>query len=178
MLPDFLLIALVAQVGFGLGNNGDFIKQLRMAGLRTLLLPFFTILGTLAVTSVVSLFVRDLSCCDVLAAGSGFGYYSLSSMLILDFKEASAGVDAAALLASISLLANVFRELIALSCCGMFARLGSVSATISLAGINSMDVCLPLIFPGEGGKPMMSAAIIHGIIFEVSVPILIYALCV
>ena len=178
MLPDFLLIALVAQVGFGLGNNGDFIKQLRMAGLRTLLLPFFTILGTLAITSVVSLFVRDLSCCDVLAAGSGFGYYSLSSMLILDFKEASAGVDAAALLASISLLANVFRELIALSCCGMFARLGSVSATISLAGINSMDVCLPLIFPGEGGKPMMSAAIIHGIIFEVSVPILIYALCV
>ena len=49
VLPGFLLIALVAQVGFGLGNNGDFIKQLRMAGLRTLLLPFFTILGTLAV---------------------------------------------------------------------------------------------------------------------------------
>ena len=61
---------------------------------------------------------------DVLAVGSGFGYYSLSSVLIQDMKAASAGTEAATVLATTALLSNILREVAALLLCG--ARLAAV----------------------------------------------------
>ena len=49
---------------------------------------------------------------------------------------------------------------------------------ISVAGINSMDVCLPMIVRSSyKGEELIPIAILHGIALEVSVPFLINVFC-
>lgn len=175
-LSAILLGLLVFQVGIGLGARNDFSEILRTVSFKTLLLPLFTIIGTLIATGVSFLIINGISFKDCLAVGSGFGYYSMSSMLILQFKSAS-GVEAATLLATTALLANIIRELIALMCCSFISKSGRGISAISLAGINSMDVFLPYILTDNSRSNLMPLAIIHGIILELSVPVLISMFC-
>lgn len=48
---------------------------------------------------------------------------------------------------------------------------------ISVAGINSMDVCLPTIVREAHDKDVVPLAVTHGMALEVSVPILIGIFC-
>ena len=48
---------------------------------------------------------------------------------------------------------------------------------ISIAGINSMDVCLPMIVRHQSNSQLAPMAIVHGIAIEISVPMIIAALC-
>ncbi len=120
---------------------------------------------------------RDWQMNDILATGSGFGYYSLSSVLIADMKGASIGMEAATQIAAVALMANVVREMAALFGTSFFNGKGGRFAPISVAGINSMDVCLPIILKTTGDKGLLPVAIIHGIILEISVPVLISLFC-
>ncbi|MEZ3523279.1 MULTISPECIES: LysO family transporter [Muribaculaceae] len=81
------------------------------------------------------------------------------------------------MLATTALLANIIRELAALVFCSFFSRSGRGVSAISLAGINSMDVCLPSILSDRSRNNLMPLAIIHGIILEISVPVLISIFC-
>lgn len=179
-IPKILLCALVVQVGFSLGMRPDLKKVFKGFNLRLLLLPLCTIVGTLTFTFIASLMFRENAFTDIMAIGSGFGYYTLSSMLIGQIKEASVGTEVAATLAAIALLANVVREMIALISCRFLSKRGYGMAAISVAGINSMDVCLPMILGDReesSDSQLVPAAICHGIILEISVPILVSLFC-
>lgn len=176
-LPTWLLSLLVLQVGIGIGSKGDLSQLFRSFRWQQLLLPVFTIVGTLSFTSLASLFFRDWQMNDILATGSGFGYYSLSSVLIADMKETTAGMEAATQVAAVALIANVAREMVALFGTSFFNGRGGCFAPISVAGINSMDVCLPMIIRATGDKGLLPVAVIHGIMLEISVPILISLFC-
>ena len=167
-LPQFLLYALVIQVGLNLGANAELGKMVKDIRFSSLLLPFFTIIGTLVFSAAASLLLTSWNIYDCMAVGSGFAYYSLSSLLIVQLKEASAGIEIASQLGAIALLANIGAPLYA-SFFGKFAP-------VSVAGINSMDVCLPVI-SRYSGKNIVPVAIIHGIILEISVPLLISLFC-
>ena len=52
-----------------------------------------------------------------MAIGSGFAYYSLSSLLIVQFKEAAIGLEMATQLGTIALLANIIREMLTMKFC-------------------------------------------------------------
>lgn len=175
-LPMAILSLLILLVGLGLGSSDNLQYMLRTFHWRMLLLPLFTIVGTLLFSALGVILLRGLSLTDCLAVGSGFGYYSLSSVLIADLKSASIGVQAAAELATVALLTNVIREMIALFGMPLFARLGGKMAPISVAGVTSMDVCLPSIVRYSGSE-MVPLAILHGIVLEVSVPILVGLFC-
>lgn len=111
-LPIIILSLLIVQVGISLGSNNDLRGLFHSLNPRMSLLPVFTIGGTL-LFSAIGVFLlhgRDLN--DCLTIGSGFGYYSLSSVLIADIKSATLGPQGAAELATIALLANVIREMI------------------------------------------------------------------
>ncbi len=60
-----------------------------------LLVPIATIVGTLLFSAFASLLLSQWSVFDCMAVGSGFAYYSLSSILITQFKEASVGLQLA-----------------------------------------------------------------------------------
>ena len=54
-LPQFLLYALVIQVGLNLGANAELRKMVKDIRFSSLLLPFFTIIGTLVFSAAASL---------------------------------------------------------------------------------------------------------------------------
>ena len=171
-----VLCLLIAEVGLSLGNRPDLKTVMKSVDFKILLLPFFTIAGTL-LFSALGAIVLPFSVRDVLTVGSGFGYYSLSSILILDQKAAIIGQSAAVELASLSLLINLLRELVALILCEPLSRSGRVYQAVSLAGVTSMDVCLPMIVNSRTSPQNMPIAIVHGIVLEISVPLLLSVLC-
>ena len=166
-LSMYILYALMLQVGISIGSNKNLkflIKSLRP---NMLLVPIATIVGTLLFSAFASL---------LLSQWSVFAYYSLSSILITQFKEASVGLQLATELGTIALLANIFREMMALLGAPLIRKYFGKLAPISAAGVNSMDVLLPSI-THYSGKDMIPVAIFHGILIDMSVPFFVSFFC-
>ena len=175
-LPQFLLYALVIQVGLNLGANAELGKMVKDIRFSSLLLPFFTIIGTLVFSAAASLLLTSWNIYDCMAVGSGFAYYSLSSILITQFKEPTIGIQLATELGTIALLTNIFREMMALLGTPLIKKYFGKLAPISAAGVNSMDVLLPSI-SRYSGKEMIPIAILHGILIDMSVPVFVSFFC-
>ena len=111
-----------------------------------------------------------------MAVGSGFAYYSLSSILITQFKEPSVGMQIATELGTIALLSNIMREMMSLVAAPLIRRYFGKLAPISAAGVNSMDVLLPSI-TRYSGKEVMPVAILHGMLVDMSVPFFVSLFC-
>lgn len=173
-LPALLLSLLILTVGIGLGA-GEELRHIRTTFRpHMLLLPLCTIGGTLLFTAAGALLPGMRPAAECLAVGSGFGYYSLSSVLIAELYPATFGIQTAAELSAVALVANVVRELVALFCTPLFTRRFGSLAAISAAGINSMDVCLPrIVDSARSGSELIPLCICHGLVLEVSVPLLI-----
>ena len=106
-LSFWSLCILMAMVGMSVGGNPELVSSIRSMNPRIALLPVATILGTYAGCIIVNLFLGH-SIADVLAIGSGFGYYSLSSVLISSSRGPHLG--------SIALISNIIREVFTLLC--------------------------------------------------------------
>lgn len=109
-----ILYALMLQVGIGIGSNRGLQQELKKLSPKMLLVPAATITGTLAFSAAASLLLSQWSVFDCMAVGSGFAYYSLSSILITQFKEPSIGLQLATELGTIALLSNIIREMMSL----------------------------------------------------------------
>lgn len=175
-LTLYILYALMLQVGISIGcskNLKSIVSQLRP---KFLLIPLTTILGTLLFSALASLLLSRWSVFDCMAVGSGFAYYSLSSILITQFKEASLGLQLATELGTIALLSNIFREMMALLGTPLLCKYFGKLAPISAAGVNSMDVVLPMI-TRYSGSDMLPVAILHGLLIDMSVPFFVSFFC-
>ena len=172
----WILYALMLQVGIGSGSDERLKEILRTLSPRLLLLPCATIAGTLIATLVISSLLSRWTTAEVLAVGSGMGYYSLSSILITSLKEPSIGVVAAAELGTIALMANIFREIMTLVFAPLMVRWFSPLGPISAGGATSMDVTLPVI-TRFSGKDWVFVSIVHGIVVDFSVPFLVPFFC-
>ena len=172
----WVLYALMLQVGIGIGSDSRLKEILRTLSPRLLFLPLATIVGTLVATLAVSFLLSRWSTAEVLAVGSGMGYYSLSSILITSLKEQSIGVVAAAELGTIALMANIFREIMTLILAPLMVRWFSPLGPISAGGATSMDVTLPVI-TRISGKEWVFVSIVHGIVVDFSVPFLVPFFC-
>ncbi len=172
----YILYALMLQVGLSLGSSNNLKSIIKDFQPKFLLIPIATVSGTLLFSAFASLLLSQWSIFDCMAVGSGFAYYSLSSILITQFKEASLGVQLATELGTIALLANIFREMMALLGTPLLAKYFGKLAPISAAGVNSMDVVLPMITK-YSGKDMIPVAIFHGILIDLSVPFFVSLFC-
>ena len=159
----YALCALMFSVGISIGNDPNTLKSFRSLNPRLVLLPVMTILGTLSGCAVVSLFLGHRSAADCMAVGSGFGYYSLSSIFITE-------------LGTIALLANIMREIIALLCAPLLVKYFGRLAPISVGGATTMDTTLPIITRCSGQK-FVIVSIFHGLIVDFSVPFLVTLFC-
>ena len=170
----YILYALMLQVGISIGSN----KNLIISHLhpKMLLIPLGTITGTLLFSALASILLSQWSVFDCMAVGSGFAYYSLSSILITQFKEPTIGIQLATELGTIALLTNIFREMMALLGTPLIKKYFGKLAPISAAGVNSMDVLLPSI-SRYSGKEMIPIAILHGILIDISVPVFVSFFC-
>lgn len=175
-LSLYILYALMFQVGLDMGSNGKLKELLNSLSPKLLLVPTATICGTLLFSAAAALVLSRWSVAECMAVGSGFAYYSLSSILITQLKEASIGLQAATELGTIALLANIFREMTALLCAPLIRKHFGRLAPISAAGVNSMDVLLPAITRCSG-KEMIPVAIFHGLLIDLSVPFFVSFFC-
>lgn len=164
----YVLYVLMFFVGITIGYDRELLLSLKKVNLNIVLVPLGTIVGTLFGTLVLSLFMKEWSASESMAVGSGFGYYSLSSIFITQYKGVTLG--------TIALMSNLMRELIALLTAPLSRRWFGPLAPISVAGATSMDTALPIITQ-YAGKNYVVIAIVHGIIVDLSVPFLVTFFC-
>ena len=175
-LSMYVLFLLMFQVGLSIGSDKKLKEIMYSIRPRLLLVPLATITGTLIFSAIVSLFLSKWSLSETMAVGSGFAYYSLSSILITQLKEPSIGIQAASELGTIALIANILREIYALLGAPLFKKYFGRLAPICAAGATSMDTTLPIITKCCGND-MVFISILHGIIVDFSVPFLVSFFC-
>ncbi len=175
-LSMYILYALMFQVGISIGSNKNLKELVGALRWKMLIIPVGTVVGTLLFSALASLLLSRWSVFDCMAVGSGFAYYSLSSILITQFKTPSVGLQLATELGTIALLANIFREMMSLLGAPLIRKYFGKLAPISAAGVNSMDVVLPVITHCSG-KEMIPIAILHGILIDMSVPFFVSLFC-
>lgn len=163
------LYVLLVSVGMSVGHDPQAIGRLRQFPRAMALLPVLTWVGTLAAVALVGgalLPHRPLP--DVLAAGSGFAYYSLSSVLITGYRGAEWG--------TVALLANILREVFTLLCSPLLVRWIGPLAPISCGGAASMDSTLPVI-ARSCGRQFVPLSVFHGFVVDTSVPFWVTFFC-
>ena len=175
-LSVYVLYLLMFQVGLSIGSDSKLKQILRSLRPKLLLVPLATIMGTLTFTALVSVLLSRWGVFDCLAVGSGFAYYSLSSILITQLKEPTLGAQLAAELGTIALIANILRELFALLGAPLFVRYFGRLAPICAGGATTMDTTLPII-TRYCGNELVFVSIFHGILVDFSVPFLVSFFC-
>ena len=164
----YALAGLMACVGASIGSDPQTLRNFRALNPRLILLPIGTIVGTLAATAVASLLLSERSLTDCLAVGSGFAYYSLSSIFITEYRGAELG--------TIALLSNIYRELLTLLAAPLLVRWFGRLAPIAAGGATTMDTTLPVI-ARTSGNDLVVVSIFHGFVVDFSVPFLVTLWC-
>lgn len=164
----YALCGLMFFVGVSVGSDTDTLKSLKSLNPRLAFLPLMTILGTLAGVSVASLLLPHRSLTDCLAVGSGFGYYSLSSIFITTYRGAELG--------TVALLSNILREILTLLAAPLLVVWFGRLAPIAAGGATTMDTTLPII-SRTSGQQFVILSIFHGFIVDFSVPFLVTLFC-
>jgi uncharacterized membrane protein YbjE (DUF340 family) len=164
---DFSLYALymlMFLVGISIGADGSSLRAIRSHGPRLALIPLITIAGTFIGVAIAGLFSGQVSLLESLAVGAGFGYYSLSSVIISELYSETLGV--------VALLSNIMREVITLLFAPLMVALLGKLAPIASAGATSMDTTLPII-TASAGKEFAIVALFHGIVLTILVPVIV-----
>ena len=164
----YTLCALMFCVGMSVGHNGDVVRRFRQLDPRLMLLPLCTIVGTWVACTIVALAMPHRSLADCLAVGSGFGYYSLSSIFITQYRGPELG--------TVALLANIVREVITLLGAPLLVRWFGPLAPITSGGATTMDTTLPVITRWSG-QDFVVLSLFHGFVVDFTVPFLVTFFC-
>ncbi|MFW6055082.1 MAG: lysine exporter LysO family protein [Thermodesulfobacteriota bacterium] len=160
----YVLYALLFFVGIGVGSDTRALRNILRLHVLGLAIPLAVACGSLAGAAAVSLGLAGISVRDGLAVGAGFGYYSLSSILISQIKGEMLGI--------IALLSNIFREVLTILLVPLLARYFGKLAPIASGGATCMDTTLPVIHRHLGPRYAVLAAI-SGIVLTMLVPVLV-----
>jgi uncharacterized membrane protein YbjE (DUF340 family) len=160
----YLLYALLFFTGVSLVNSNLRIKEI-FSSPWLLLLPVWTILGTYIGALLIPL-VTEYTIKEAMGLSSGFGWYSLSGIMITDLGFP--------LLGSISFLSNVFRESLTFFLVPLFSKFGInfYYPAVCSGGATTMDVTLPILSSHFGASTMVPS-MYHGIVMTLLVPFLI-----
>jgi uncharacterized membrane protein YbjE (DUF340 family) len=161
-LPDWsinvVLYVIVFLVGVDLSKEKvrfDVVK-------KVLLSVAATVLGTYAGVLALSFF-SSMKRFEILAVASGFGWYSLSAIIISNLYSAQLG--------AIAFFSNVMRELYAIVLTPILSRYYK-TAVVSIAGATSMDTLLgPISHYTDRETSFLAFA--HGFVVTMLVPILV-----
>lgn len=157
---EYTLIFLLFLIGIQLRNNGMTLKQIVLN--RRGMIVAVIVVGSSLIGGVINAFILDLPLNTALAMASGFGWYSLSGILLTESFGPVIG--------SAAFFNDLGRELIAIMLIpGLVRR--SRSTALGLCGATSMDFTLPVL-QRSGGLEMVPAAIVHGFILSLLVPVM------
>lgn len=157
----YVLICLIFCVGVQLRNNGITLREVffNKRGLAT----GFIFITTSLFGGVVAALILDLPLTQGLAIASGFGWYSLSSVVINDAWGPVFG--------SIAFFNDLSREIVSLFLIP-FLMFKHRSTAIGISGATALDCSLPII-QKSGGIEVLPLAISFGFITNILPPILL-----
>lgn len=158
------LMLLVFLVGIGTALDPSAWARLRSAGPRAIAVPVAVILGTLGGAALVAPLLPGMSLPDVLAVASGFGWYSLSAVMIAEARGEVMG--------ALALMANISREVITLVFAGLMVRAFGPLAPVASAGATAMDVSLGIITI-HGGREAGLVALASGFAVSLATPVFV-----
>ncbi len=162
-LSSYALYILLLLVGISLGMDDSALNIIKQVNLGLLLVPVSIAIGSVLGAGIVYSLISE-SFKDGMLVGAGFGYYSLSSVIISSSYSSELG--------AIALLSNIFRELFSLVSASVLVRLFGNIAPIASAGATSMDTVLPVITQYSGKKYAL-VSLFSGIVLTILVPVLI-----
>jgi len=163
-LSNYALYILMFFVGISIGSGKSIWKVIKKAKFKILLVPITVIMGTFLGVAVVSIFLPEINLRESLAVGSGFGYYSLSSIFINRLHGEVLGV--------IALISNILRETITLLLTPLMLKHFGKLAPIASGGATSMDTTLPIITKFSG-KEYAIISVFNGTVLTILVPFLV-----
>jgi uncharacterized membrane protein YbjE (DUF340 family) len=161
---SYALYLLMFLAGISIGSDRNSWTVLATHNYKIIWVPVTIIVGTMVGSALVALILPSLTLRESLAVGSGFGYYSLSSVFITQLHSHSLGV--------VALLSNIFREVATLLTTPILVRYFGKLAGIASGGATAMDTTLPVI-SRYSGKEYAIIALFSGIVLTILVPFLV-----
>lgn len=157
---EYALIFLLFLVGVQLRNSGMTLRQivLNRRGLVIALIVGISALGG----GLLAAWILGLPLKTGLAMASGYGWYSLSGILLTDSLGPVIG--------STAFFNDLTRELLAIMLVPVLAQRNR-SCALGLCGATSMDFTLPVL-QRSAGIDVVPAAIVHGFLLSLAAPIL------
>lgn len=162
LVTGWVLDALLFMIGLQFAQSGLSLKA-AFVRVDTILVPAATLVGTLAGGLAVAA-VFGLSIGKGLALSAGFGWYTLSGVLISDLGDPVLG--------SAAFLANMARESIAFILIPILAMTRRPYVAIGCGGATAMDVTLPLIEQCLG-PDSVPVSFTSGALLSLLVPVLV-----
>ncbi len=156
-----LLMILILLVGIGLKGSGITLKEVLLNRRGVEMSVIFTF-AVLAGGLFFALLFSEVSWTKGLALASGFGWYSLSAIVMTEAYGAIWG--------SVALFNDLIREFFALLFIPVFMR-KYPSASVGLGGATSLDFTLPII-QQSGGLKVVPLAISFGFLINIVSPVL------
>ena len=172
-LPDFLLHEAWSQsvlwllmfvVGVGVGSDKALVARMRGLSRGVFLVPVLVAAGSILGALLVSFFLKALQPAEAMAVGAGFGYYSLSAILIAGLHGEE--------LAVVAMLANIVRELLTLVLAPWWVRWFGRLALVGAGGATAMDTTLPVVLK-YSGQEWTVVAVFSGLVLSLLVPVLV-----
>lgn len=133
---------------------------------KIMLVPIGCIFGSLAGAFFTAAIVKDISLKDLIMLSQGYGFYSMTGIVVTELKSAELG--------SIALMNDLFREIIAIVLMYSIGWRYPRSA-ISSAAATAMDVTLPMVKQACGNE-FIPHAMVSGFILSILAPILVSVL--
>ena len=161
-----MLCLLLFVIGLDMSQNKSVIKEMRRIGWKMVLLPVFIAAGSILGALVAGLIMRmDLG--NAMAIGAGFGWYSLSAVMLTGLVGAQIG--------TMALLSNIFREMLSVVIMPLVVKYCGKIAAIAPGGATTMDTTLPVVVRYAGSE-MSVLAFVSGVVLSLLVIFLVPAL--
>jgi len=169
-LPKFLmentfstyaLYLLLFFVGISMGSDKKTWFFFFTKSLKLVFIPVSIIIGSLGGAAAVSILLKGITIKEALAVGAGFGYYSLSSIIIAELHSEALGMTA--------LLSNISREIMTLVLTPFFVKCFGPLSPVASGGATAMDTTLPVIAKFSG-KEIAAAAVFSGFVLTLITP--------
>ena len=158
-----LLLAFMFMIGLDLAYSHLDRSWLNW---KILLVPLGCIVGSLLGAFVTATLIQDISLKDLIMLSQGYGFYSMTGIVVTELKNAHLG--------SIALMNDLFREILAIVFMYIIGWRYPRSA-ISSAGATAMDVTLPMV-KQACGNDFIPHAMVSGFILSILAPILVSVL--
>lgn len=159
----YLLLAFMFLIGLDLARSP---LDRSWMNWKILLVPTGCIIGSILGAIIAAKFIVNISLSDLIMLSQGYGFYSMSGIVVTELKNAELG--------SVALMNDLFREIFSILFMYIIGWRYPRSA-IAAAGATAMDVTLPMV-KQACGNDFIPHAMVSGFILSVLAPILVSVL--